>query len=195
MIEKKLLFRLPVAIFVCLAGSMSVLAQVNPSPDPQLFAGVWRFEPKSSTATQPALMDARAGEILKITVKEPLIRIVQVSILSLDGVKIGGEPMSKGSKRSAVIDLYTDKRGETNAPHPFNPEYMEASQTYWKDGALFRHWAAAKAAATAGNIEFKQALTYKVSKDGKTLIVETVPDAGAAPNTFVYKRCKDPDNC
>ncbi|HVF30173.1 MAG TPA: hypothetical protein VNA22_04350, partial [Pyrinomonadaceae bacterium] len=104
MIEKQMLFRLTLALLFCLIGGTSFHAQVNSSPDPQLFAGIWRFEPKSSTTAQPALIDARTGEVLKITVKEPLVRIVQVSILSEDGVKIGGMSMLKGSKRSAVID-------------------------------------------------------------------------------------------
>jgi hypothetical protein len=188
MIEKQMLFRLSFVLFVCVLGTIALSAQV---PDAQLFAGNWRFEPKASVS-QPAIISARTGEILKITVKEPLFRIVQVSVLTEDGVKIFGTPMTKGSKRSAVIDLYTDKRGETNATHPFKPEYVEASQTYWKDGALFRHWAV-KAAAPAAP-ELKEVLTYKVSKDGKTLSIETVPEAGGTPTKFVYKRCPD-DGC
>jgi hypothetical protein len=191
MTQKLMLFRLSLAISVCLLGTVSLFAQVNAAPDARLFAGAWRFEPKASTS-QPAIITARTGEILRITVKEPLFRIVQISILTEDGVKIYGTPMAKGSKRSAVIDLYTDKRGETNAPHPFKPEYLEASQTYWKDGALYRHWSVK--ASAPGTPELKEVLTYKVSKDGKTLVIETVPEAGGTPVKYVYKRC-DNDAC
>ena len=179
-----------IAVVACLFGTASLFAQSDLAANPQVFAGVWRFDPKSSSSSQPSAISERNGDVLKITVKEPLLRIVQVSILGSDGVKIGGQPLTKGSKRSSVIDLYMDKRGETNAPQPFNPEHMEASQTYWKDGILFREWNTGM--PKPGTVEYKFVHTYKVSKDGKTLFIETVsPEGGATPVKYVYKKCAD----
>lgn len=93
-----------------------------------------------------------------------------------------------GQVKDATLVLYTDKRGETNNPFPFNEKQELESVTEWKGPKLVR--------LSAGEIPYRGSKlkiyireTYSLSKDGNTLTIaeETFTDS---PTIFFPDKTK-----
>lgn len=155
--------------FICVAQK----AQIKPD-----FSGTWVLDEKKSK-----IADGYWNYELNITHTEPEIRIAERRLI-------------KGQNKSANVIYYTDKRGEKNPSHFYEPEIESA--TSWKDNSIVRKY---KILTREKNkFQSETIETYTLSKDQKTLTVTVdrfsliwfsrsiLPIEGRVIQKFVYKR-------
>lgn len=131
------------------------------------FSGKWVIVSSKSTVRFPSVEDLKENK-LEITVDGDVVTIKEISSFN-------------GNRFDRVYGLHSDGRGETNL--------KTKSKTKFSQGRVVRKW---NYKENYGWVD--ASVTYSLSKDGKTLLVEVSHYTGNTNSTFnvaerrVYRR-------
>ena len=128
----------------------------------QKFNGTWIFDTRNSDRKYKDLYN---GQSFEISYNEPELKIVTTRTMKFK--------KNEDETKSATWTLFTDNRGETNNPYPFNQGLEIKSKTVWDKDRLIRNYTVKiyKEGKVIGGHTIKE--TYTISEDGNTLTILT----------------------